>query len=382
MVLMALGSSAVGSLLLAGITGGLMLRLGVSDAIERSEVIEADLIAELTSYQPLYELQRQVQLMASSGQVAGALVADDMNQVIAASDHAWVGEALPMLVKNNEFGRDRSTLLQVLERCLSPSKKKECLSQTSYSVFTGWVPLVGGDQLVSFRATPIALRGVSGDRGHGTLIVQTDLRGISGQSSLFALHVFVLGLLPLSLTSALLVLALRRQMLPALISMAQTDSLSGVSNRRAFFETAEQLMLSRRASDVPVVVAVIDVDHFKSINDQYGHHAGDEVISQFAEYLVRSVRATDVVGRLGGDEFALMIADTTAHGRAVLTRLVAEVAAREWLLSDGSMLTLSLSVGMATADGTEIDLNALLKKADAALYVAKEQGRCQLVVAS
>ena len=235
---------------------------------------------------------------------------------------------------------------------------------------------------MSFRTTPIALRGVSGDRGHGTLIVQTDLRGISGQSSLFALQVFVLGLLPLSLTSALLVLALRRQMLPALISLAQTDSLSGVSNRRAFFETAEQLMLSRRASDVPVVVAVIDVDHFKSINDQYGHHAGAEVVSEFAEYMVRSVRATDVVGRLGGDEFALMIADTTAHGRAVLTRLVAEVAAREWLLSDGSMLTLSLSVGMATADGTEIDLNALLKKADAALCVAKEQGRCQLVVAS
>ena len=120
---MALGSSAVGSLLLAGITGGLMLRLGVSDAIERSEVIEADLIAELTSYQPLYELQRQVQLMASSGQVADALVADDMNQVIAASDHAWVGEVLPKLVQTNEFGRDRSTLLQVLERCLSPSKK-------------------------------------------------------------------------------------------------------------------------------------------------------------------------------------------------------------------------------------------------------------------
>ena len=232
---------------------------------------------------------------------------------------------------------------------------------------------------MSFRYTPIALRGASGDRGHGTLVVQTDLRGISSKSSLVALQVFVLGLLPLSITSMLLVLALRRQMLPTLISLAQTDSLSGVSNRRPFFEAAQQLMLSRRASDVPVVVAVIDVDHFKSINDEFGHHAGDEVISQFAEYLVRSVRVSDVVGRLGGDEFALMIADTTAHGRAVLERLVDEVASRDWVLSDGGVLKLSLSVGMATADGTEIDLNALLKKADAALYVAKEQGRCQLV---
>ena len=91
LALMALGSSAVGSLLLAGITGALMLRLGVSEAIDQSAVIEADLIAGLTSYQPLYEFQRQVQLMASSGQVAGALVVDDMNRVIAASDHAWVG---------------------------------------------------------------------------------------------------------------------------------------------------------------------------------------------------------------------------------------------------------------------------------------------------
>ena len=382
LVLMALGSSAVGSLLLAGITGALMLRLGVSEAIDQSAVIEADLIAGLTSYQPLYEFQRQLQLMASSGQVAGALVVDDMNRVIAASDHAWVGEALPVLIEDYEFGLGRSTLLQVLERCLLPSEKSECLRQSSYSVFTGWVPLVGGDQLVNFRATPIALRGVSGDRGHGSLIVQTDLRAISGQSSLFALQVFLLGLLPLSLTSALLVLVLRRQMLPTLISLAQTDSLSGVSNRRAFFENAEHLMISSKAGGVPVVVAIIDVDYFKSINDRYGHHAGDEAIGQFSEYLLRSVRATDVVGRLGGDEFALMIADSTAHGRAILQRLVAEVAAREWLLSDGRRLKFSLSVGMATADGTESDLNALLQKADAALYIAKEQGRCQLVVAS
>ena len=376
---MAIGSSAVGSLLLAGITGALMLRLGVSEASDQSAVIEADLIAELTSYQPVYEFQRQVQLMASSGEVDSVLVADDMNRVIAASDHSWVGEALPDLVESNQFGRDRSTLLQVLSTCFSPSERRECLEQPSHSVFTGWIPLIGGDQLVSFRYTPIALRGASGDRGHGTLVVQTDLRGISSKSSLVALQVFVLGLLPLSITSMLLVLALRRQMLPTLISLAQTDSLTGVSNRRAFFEAAQQLMLSRRASDVPVVVAVIDVDHFKSINDEFGHHAGDEVISQFAEYLVRSVRASDVVGRLGGDEFALMIADTTAHGRAILQRLVDEVASRDWVLSDGGVLKLSLSVGMATADGTEIDLNALLKKADAALYVAKEQGRCQLV---
>ena len=389
LMLMAIGSSAVGSLLLAGITGVLMLRLGVSEASDQSAVVEADLIAELTSYQPLYEFERQVQLMASSGKVASVLVSDDLNRVIAASDRSWVGESLPELVKNNAFGRDRSPLLQVLASCLAPSEGKECLEQPSHSVFTGWIPLIGGEQLVSFRSTPIALRGdyrsfssfpsTAGDRGRGVLVVQTDLRGISLKSSLLALQVFVLALLPLSFTSVLLVLVLRQQMLPTLIGLAQTDSLSGVLNRRAFFEAAEQLMSSRRAGDAPVVVAVIDVDHFKSINDEFGHYAGDEVISQFAEYLLRSVRVSDVVGRLGGDEFALMIADATAHGRAVLQRLVDEVASRDWVLSDGGVLKLSLSVGMATADGTEIDLNALLKKADAALYVAKEQGRCQLV---
>jgi diguanylate cyclase (GGDEF)-like protein len=95
-----------------------------------------------------------------------------------------------------------------------------------------------------------------------------------------------------------------------LFSLVQTDPLSGVLNRRAVFEAVTHRHEQAAATDQPEVVALIDVDHFKQINDTHGHAAGDAVIQAIAGLLEHGVRRSDLVGRLGGDEFALLLATT------------------------------------------------------------------------
>jgi diguanylate cyclase (GGDEF)-like protein len=191
--------------------------------------------------------------------------------------------------------------------------------------------------------------------------------------------VFLAGLVPLFFTAAALVLVVRRQLLPELISLAQTDSLSGVLNRGAFLEAAGQ-RLELRAVDQPLVVALIDIDHFKTINDTYGHAAGDEVIRRMADFLNGAVRRGDLVGRLGGDEFALVVGAAAPQAHDLLERLRQRVAAHRWTLADGSEPQLTLSIGMVE-QGSEgrTQLGELLQAADAALYVAKDQGRNQVM---
>ena len=168
-------------------------------------------------------------------------------------------------------------------------------------------------------------------------------------------------------------------MLPELLLMAQTDAVSGIRNRRSFLEAAKVMLEERRRRGGDVVVVLLDIDHFKAINDRYGHHAGDAVIVQFAEFLSHSVRAGDIVGRFGGDEFALLITSSVDTGHLILKRLVQEAAQTTWRLDSGTSLKLTVSVGMAALNESTITLEDLLRNADAALYMAKDNGRAQMV---
>jgi diguanylate cyclase (GGDEF)-like protein len=128
------------------------------------------------------------------------------------------------------------------------------------------------------------------------------------------------------------------------------------------------------------VVALIDIDHFKTINDNFGHAAGDEVIRRMADFLNTAVRRSDLVGRLGGDEFALLVGASGRQAHELLDRLRQRVAAQRWILADGRELHCTLSIGMVEC-GSEgrYQLGELLQAADAALYVAKDQGRNQVM---
>jgi diguanylate cyclase (GGDEF)-like protein len=155
---------------------------------------------------------------------------------------------------------------------------------------------------------------------------------------------------------------------------ASTDPLTGISNRRGFFDEAERLMRKAAWKKQPVTVLMFDLDHFKAINDRFGHATGDEVLRLFAVTATLSLRATDVLARLGGEEFAAILPGdlNAASIAAERVRSAFDTAGRE---VSGQAIGATVSIGAATAHELPCDVAALLARADAALYRAKQGGR-------
>jgi diguanylate cyclase (GGDEF)-like protein len=364
-------AAAAGSAALALVSAALVLGQTTRQAEQVAVLIERDLITSLTSFQPIYEVQRQLQLKTASGQIRQALVVDQRGRVIAASDQALVGQLITTLATQPMSG----TLAPHLRDCAPQAEGLACLDQ-QLSLFDGPLPWVSGEHLVRFTPTPLALAGGSGFAQRATLILDVDLLPQLLQTGQLALRLFATGLLPLFVTCAALALEVRRRLLPELLHLAQRDALSGVLNRRAFLETAAYRLERAASLAQPAVVALIDVDHFKQINDTFGHAAGDAVIQAMATLLEGGVRRSDLVGRLGGDEFALLIESAPAQARELLERLRSQVARAPIALADGGQVPITLSIGMASSDGGRAQpLEALLADADASLYLAKDQGR-------
>ena len=158
--------------------------------------------------------------------------------------------------------------------------------------------------------------------------------------------------------------------------LATTDPLTGVSNRRHFAEHAVRQLSIARRNHRPLVAMMVDIDHFKRINDTHGHAVGDEVIKQVASTLRVSVRDPDVLCRYGGEEFAIVM--TEMHGDPVDVADRLRVAIRENpVAAPNGPVRLTVSIGVAELKPDD-DLETLLGRADAALYRAKEGGRDQV----
>jgi diguanylate cyclase (GGDEF)-like protein/PAS domain S-box-containing protein len=179
-----------------------------------------------------------------------------------------------------------------------------------------------------------------------------------------------------------LTVALERSLLiTELQQLATTDSLTGLVNRRALFAELEMEISRSRRSGRPLSMLVFDLDHFKPVNDHYGHAAGDVVLARFGMALKTMVRTIDVVGRIGGEEFAVLLPESnleTAYQiaeriRAGLESMVFEVP--------GKCLTVTASIGAAEL-GTSESSSQLFVRADSALYRAKESGRNRIEVAA
>jgi diguanylate cyclase (GGDEF)-like protein len=164
--------------------------------------------------------------------------------------------------------------------------------------------------------------------------------------------------------------------------LAATDALTGIPNRRSFFEWAERALATARRSGRGLAVLMIDIDHFKQINDAYGHQVGDEVIQAVVARLVGELRPSDVLGRYGGEEFALVIPNASADDADGLAeRLRSAVASRPVETLVGP-LVVSVSIGLAPyvpAPGDAMTLHELVGRADHALYAAKQAGRDRVV---
>jgi diguanylate cyclase (GGDEF)-like protein len=154
---------------------------------------------------------------------------------------------------------------------------------------------------------------------------------------------------------------------------ASTDELTGMLNRRGFFAAAHQLVARQARKREPVSVLMFDLDHFKSINDRYGHGVGDEALRVFAATAGGSLRASDVVARFGGEEFVAMLPGSLADARAAAERVRLAFQAAAGVVA-GRPLAATVSIGAATAELCA-DIAALIAAADGALYQAKANGR-------
>lgn len=161
-----------------------------------------------------------------------------------------------------------------------------------------------------------------------------------------------------------------------LLLLANTDELTGLTNRRHFFNILEREILCARIKDNPVSVMILDLDHFKSINDTYGHLGGDMIIKQVAEILQQSIYPLDVVARYGGDEFIILMPSTPSEKAAqAAERLRGIIDDHQWQVPN-QQISITTSIGLANSDyRSSLSPRELIEDADSALYVAKRSGR-------
>jgi diguanylate cyclase (GGDEF)-like protein len=161
-------------------------------------------------------------------------------------------------------------------------------------------------------------------------------------------------------------------------ALSTTDPLTGLGNRR-YLQTQLDAMLTETASrGHPTCCAIIDLDHFKDINDRYGHDIGDEVLAAFATRIQRTVRPTDVVTRIGGEEFAVIMhyLNPAQYRPEIFERIQRSLSQRPIQTSAGEIaITASIGVSCVTGDDADISRESLLKAADEKLYQAKAEGR-------
>jgi diguanylate cyclase (GGDEF)-like protein len=194
------------------------------------------------------------------------------------------------------------------------------------------------------------------------------------------LYVLLSGMQPLFLSIGFLLLyneTLQRE----LHLLARVDSLTGVKNRLALTETTTQLLSQASRVGRPLGVLMIDADHFKSVNDRFGHGGGDKVLLALVGSIRATLRTSNVIGRIGGEEFVVLAPDTRLDEALVLAERIRETVECTPLLVDGHLLQLTVSIGVVAAAPGEHDVKGLLQRADAALYAAKRAGRNRVMAA-
>ena len=158
---------------------------------------------------------------------------------------------------------------------------------------------------------------------------------------------------------------------------ACTDPLTGTKNRRSFFAESEQMLKESRSRDFSVSLLMFDIDHFKNINDTYGHAVGDEALKVFSRVISEKIRGTDIFGRLGGEEFSLLLSGSKEHALQMAERLRQDVSEIKIETPIGT-LNFTTSIGIAHLCNEAV-IEELLSEADNALYVAKSAGRNKII---
>ena len=167
-----------------------------------------------------------------------------------------------------------------------------------------------------------------------------------------------------------------------LANMALFDSLTGCLNRAAFMQHANKEFARAQRYHRPLSVVMIDIDHFKLINDKYGHAAGDNVLQIFVEAIDEEIRTTDILGRIGGEEFALLLPDTPLNSAFHLAERVRKRITKYPYLAGEFLIEVTASLGVTLLFDTDPDFTQVMERADKALYTAKHAGRNQVKLAA
>lgn len=179
------------------------------------------------------------------------------------------------------------------------------------------------------------------------------------------------------------ILQLQQSMLETerrLREIADRDGLTDLLNRRALDARLSEAFSFYRRRGRPLSIALLDLDHFKSVNDDFGHVAGDAVLRETAQRVGEAVRAYDTLGRFGGEEFLLILPDTLAWSARLVAERVRQVLSQAPVVHENRIIPISGSLGVATVDvGFSGDLQHLIEAADEALYEAKRRGRNRVV---
>ena len=157
--------------------------------------------------------------------------------------------------------------------------------------------------------------------------------------------------------------------------LATTDGLTGIANRRHFMNVAAGEVNRAQRYQAPLAGLMLDIDHFKDVNDKYGHSVGDAVLHSIAEICTQSLRKIDLVGRYGGEEFAFLLPEAGIEQARITAERLCKVIANHSFSGGGRNFQVTVSIGAAELRGVEDTLAALLERADQALYAAKQAGR-------
>jgi diguanylate cyclase (GGDEF)-like protein len=161
---------------------------------------------------------------------------------------------------------------------------------------------------------------------------------------------------------------------------SRTDPLTGLLNRRRFLEQAETEFLRSQRYQHEQAVVMLDIDHFKTINDTHGHFVGDQVLIAMSRAAENLLRSTDILGRWGGEEFVILMPETPLAGAAILAERLREILVRLTVDTTAGTLRFTVSAGVAPRGGPDADITDTLQRADTALYAAKHHGRNRIQV--
>jgi len=165
-----------------------------------------------------------------------------------------------------------------------------------------------------------------------------------------------------------------------LLRLAATDPLTGAFNRREFTSLADQESQRANRYNRPLAIMMLDLDHFKKLNDTYGHAAGDKALQRFTTLCCNALRTVDVFGRWGGEEFVTLLPETDAEGAVVIAERLRKIVSQNLLIYNNQKISFTTSIGIAQYRSGELTVEGPLSRADSAVYDAKKAGRNRISV--